>query len=208
MSSYEYCAYTAVVGQDDQLYVNKSKTGSFHHSSFFNGKPVRAACQLNFHKSKLVKIKMHSGHYLHGYADDQRAQQYCVLKVLQSLLRLGGDLTKTTLVDYCWKQKIQGSLETHFYDHQFDDSGLMRDITKKAAEELLKDRRPGTWLLRSQSGEDDKPQYFVSKLVAATEDGRRIYRHYPVTDELIEDLNRKYGLEFSDGSPRQLRTDK
>lgn len=191
--------YAVVVGTDNKLYLTKKIPGEFQHSSFFAGKPVRAACCIKAKNGIIQHIKLSSGHYLYEYMGDERAQKYSALKILQILIKMGVNIENAELSSSPSNPKpfkYTGNLVDYFKQHQFDDSGLFSDMTNEQAEICLHDKPLGSWLLRSEGG-----KHYVSKILENS-----IFQHFPVEEEaLLEDLSRRHGLQFKDKEGTQCQ---
>lgn len=62
-----------VIDEHGQFFLNKKRKGSFHHSSFVNGRPVRAAGRVEVRNGDLLQVGPHSGHYKTTYEQLLRA---------------------------------------------------------------------------------------------------------------------------------------
>lgn len=55
--------YMCVLSEHGKLYVGKKKKGTFHHSSFVAGRPVKTAGRVKIKDGKIRSIDNFSGHY-------------------------------------------------------------------------------------------------------------------------------------------------
>lgn len=73
-----------VRGYDNRLYVGPYERGTFHHSSFLSGSPVKAAGELFCTNGKLVKITDLCGHYYSPHPLKNLEQMWYFLDFLNS----------------------------------------------------------------------------------------------------------------------------
>ena len=184
--------YAAVVGLDGQFYVNIKERDVFQHSSFFAGKPVLSACCFHAKDGKISEIFMKSGHYLYESLSqgDRRAQIYAALKIVQVLMSMKVDLSKTKLYSDPVVPELFGKKNwspVKFFEHYNTFTDVITS-TEKAIAEKIQGSPIGSWILWKKGSKQEK-------LISFIEQDGTVHHRSVSQDQILEDLVRTYGME-------------
>ena len=135
---------------------------------------------------------MKSGHYLYESLSqgDRRAQIYAALKIVQVLMSMKVDLSKTKLYSDPVVPELFGKKNwspVKFFEHYNTFTDVITS-TEKAIAEKIQGSPIGSWILWKKGSKQEK-------LISFIEQDGTVHHRSVSQDQILEDLVRTYGME-------------